>query len=323
MRRRSNGVFTMDSPPLVFLAIISSYLLPCVSFAEDNTKIAVLDLQAQTKLPEGMVKMLNELMLTVVEESGGLSVIGSSDITSIMTLEEQRVQFTGCVDDVCLAEIGGALGVNLLMVSSIGVLGSNYILNIKLLDTSTANVVKRASEIVEKNDDKLLAALKITVRKVIAPLTGEEVVEEPQASSPQNAEGKTTNTPVTAEPLAASLEAKAPAKVGEIGGFMDYLPWITLGLTGAAAIAGGMMVGLGVSDYEAMDDELKGSKDWEDLGDSSDTKLIAGEVMIGVALAAGAGTLILFLVGGDDETSAQVGLAPVLGGVAATADWTF
>ena len=105
--------------------------------AEEQRKIAVLDLVAKTNIDQGMVDLLNELLLTEVERAGDFAVFGSSDITSIMSLEEQKVQVTGCADNACLAEIGGALGVNLLMASSVGGVGDSYLLNIKIVDTST------------------------------------------------------------------------------------------------------------------------------------------------------------------------------------------
>ena len=132
--------------PIFFLALM---LAAAPAIAQGvKPKIAVLGLKAAKGIDEGTVRLLDELLLTEIQEAGSFEVFGSSDIASMITLEEQRIQLTGCNDDSCLAEIGGALGVNLLVASSVGAVGDKWLLNVKLLDVSTAKVLKRSSEIV-------------------------------------------------------------------------------------------------------------------------------------------------------------------------------
>ena len=73
-------------------------------------------------------------------------------------------------------------------------------------------------------------------------------------------------------------------------------------------------MGLGGSDYSAMDDEFRKSDSWEDLKDSGDTKITVGGILVGVGGAAAVATLVLFLVGGDDEPEKAATVLPVEGG---------
>lgn len=294
------------APVLAAVAIVLG-AHPCLAQASEKTKIAVLDLQAKSGLSKDLVQLLNEMVLTETQNAGEFAVIGSSDIASMMSLEEQRVQVTGCADDTCLAEIGGALGVNLLVASSVGIVGSRYIINVKMLDVTTAKVFQRVSDLVDRDDDKLVDAIKSAVHKVTAGLPGAHVREAPQPAESE-AQADDAAQPATAE---SAVEPE-----GQGTSFGDVAPWLTLGVAVAAAGVGGAMVGLGSSDYSSMDSQVRGTPTWRDFKDSGDTKMTAGGVMLGVAGLAAVGTLVLFLVVGDDDEAAATSamFVPARGG---------
>jgi hypothetical protein len=91
--------------------------------AKGKTKIAILELKAERGLDEGLVKLLNELLLTEFGRSGEYEVIGGSDLLSLLQLEEKK-QAMDCDDIGCLSELGGALGVDKLAAANIGKIGS-------------------------------------------------------------------------------------------------------------------------------------------------------------------------------------------------------
>lgn len=159
-------------------------------------KIAVLALKAATGIDEATVRLLDEFLLTEVQEAGGFEVLGSSDIASMMSLEEQRVQLTGCSDDSCLVEIGGVLGVNLLLASSVGAVGNRLLLNVKLLDVSTARVLKRTSEVMDNDQARLIDAIKRAVGKVMPGLAVHHMDDLPAV---QPVSGATGRSPLPAE----------------------------------------------------------------------------------------------------------------------------
>jgi len=279
------------------------------ALAREKTKVAVLGLKAAKGLDEDTVKLLDELLLTEIQESGRFEVLGSSDITSMMSLEEERVKLTGCTDDSCLVEVGNALGVKLLVASSVGAVGENFLLNIKALDVSSARVLKRVSEVMDNDQAKLIGAIRLAVGKLIQgmdPGAAEALVEPGEGAAAGGGGG-------------AAVEAEEGP-----GGFAAAAPWLALGLAVAAGAAGGALVGLGASDEAKQQDEVFGTADWESLKDSGETRYTAGGVLLGVAGAAAVGTLVLFLVGGGEERAeVEASVAPLRGGVMAAASVGF
>ena len=62
----------------------------------------------------------------------GASVVGRDDIEAIMKLESAKMS-VGCDDASCMAELGGALGVDHLIAGAAGKLGSTFLVNMQLL----------------------------------------------------------------------------------------------------------------------------------------------------------------------------------------------
>ena len=105
---------------------------------------------------------------------------------------------------------------------------------------------------------------------------------------------------------------------------MDIAPWLALGLTVAAGATGGALGGLAMQDKSTADGELKGSPDFEDAEDGAASKALIADVMFGVAGAAAVATVVLFLLGMDDDDSPATGaVMPTPGGATATVGWRF
>ena len=104
----------------------------------------------------------------------------------MMSLEEQKAAL-GCEADSCLAELGGALGVPLMLSSSLGTFAGNYILNLKLISVEDAKVLARSSRVV-KDETKLLDELTASLDQIvsegmIAPVTQSKATEPPPKAS--------------------------------------------------------------------------------------------------------------------------------------------
>jgi len=267
-------------------------LLAWPALAAERHRVAVLDIKADTEIAQGTLNSLNELMLTELEERGRLDALGSRDIANMLSLEEERAKLTGCVDETCMAEIGGALGVRLLVASSIGRIGNQFLVTVKVLDVKAARVLKRATETVDHDDAELIAAIKTAVRTVA------DAIKELSLDMPEPGESD-------------SQEPREPV------GFWDVAPWVGLGLTVALAGAGGTMGGLALKDKNALGDEVIGTADWKDVKDAGEQKGLAADVLFGVAGAAAVGTLLLFLLGPDEEPAASATLVPLEHGAAA------
>ena len=253
--------------------------------AADRPKIAVLDLKLNTELDDKLARTLNEIMLEAFHESGVLDVIGSSDIAAMLTLEEERIKLTGCADDACLAEIGGALGVQYLAVASLGAVGESTIVSLKVLDVRRARVVDRASETVEQRDEALVKAIRKNVDKVVATIR---------------------------LGMAPEAERTVPG----------YLPWVGLGLTVALGGTAGVLAGLASQEASEAQDAIDGTAAWRDHKDTAESRALGADVLFGVAGAAAVGTIVLFVLSrsSDDAPAASAAIAPARGGATAAVE---
>jgi hypothetical protein len=150
--------------------------------AAKRMKLVVLNLVAERGVDDGVVRLLNELLLTQFTKTDRFDVVGGSDVQAIMSAEAQKQLLSGCSDSACLAELGGALGADYLAVSSLGKIGDYYLLNVKILNTKSGEVVKRWSEQVEGLENKLMLA----VRKSVAAVASEDG-QPPAAFDTENA----------------------------------------------------------------------------------------------------------------------------------------
>jgi len=255
--------------------------------AGERPKVAVMDLRADTPLDRGTLATLNQVLLAAFHEAGAFDVIGSTDIRAMLALEEERIKLTGCADDACLAEIGGALGVQLMATARVGAVGEEYVVSVSLLEVEQARVLDRTSETVPRDDRELLAAVEDAVARVVA--TARRLLGVDGASS-----------------------------------VPGWAPWLCLGATVALGAAGGVLGGLAWSAAGEIEDTYKGDPEVADLEDASRAKALGADVLFGLAGAAAVTTVVLFvLVAGDDGAPASAGVLPIRGGGVAAATLRF
>ncbi len=271
-------------------ATLSPAALVSAQVAERGDKIAVMELRKDVDIPDGTLRTLNELLLNEFHQQGKLEVVGASDIKSMLAHEETRRMFATCDDNSCLAEIGGALGVQLLAAASLGAVGEQYVFNIKILDVSRAKVLSRASELMDRDDSELIAGIRKAVGKVLAAVVGPVLADKQPADAPL---APTDDSP------------------DEFASAWSWAPWVSLGVAVAAAAGGAALGGLALSDAADARAEPRDSDAWRKAADAAENKALGADVCIGVAGAAAVTTLVLFLVRPSaTETEAALQVEP-------------
>jgi hypothetical protein len=145
---------------------------PETSKRVDADRIVVTPLAAQRHVDEGLVSVLGDVMLGELQKRGG-QVVGYSDIQAMLDNEAAR-SLLACDGTTCLAELGDAMGARHLVHSSLGRIGAQYVLNLKLIDVEKATVTSRVTRQVGVEDE---AALIEVVRSAVRELmTGEVAV---------------------------------------------------------------------------------------------------------------------------------------------------
>ncbi len=148
------------------LLLVLLFALPRPAAAE-KSKVAVLPVQME-KSAKGMVPTLfDDYLLTAVQNVGDFEVIGQDDINALIGFEKQK-QLVGCDDVTCMADIGGALGVDRLVIVQIARLKEEWVSTAKLINIRQAKVESRSSDFVTGDTKALLEAVPSIVKKLFA-----------------------------------------------------------------------------------------------------------------------------------------------------------
>ena len=253
-------------------------------------------------------------------------MIGKSDINSIVGFEKQK-QVMGCAEDsTCLAEIGGALGVDYILVGSLGGLGDLFRIDLKLVDAKRAKVRARVGVTVEGKESRLVAAIQKAVHDLVGPM-GRDLSAVADAAPPPVKEP--TRVDAEAGPEARCEACRPPAVIAPVRGDAGVATTTAAGArrrwayisggTGAALLLGGALAGLQAK--SAVDAEKKASASGDLAAyDSNKSKaksmsMVADGLFVAGAAGVGVGTW-LFMSSRSAPLALEV--APVPGGAFAT-----
>jgi len=276
---------------------------PAAKPLSQDGAIAFLGIHAKTGVDADTSSLIAEVILTHLQGVHS-RVIGGSDLEAVLSADAMRGEF-GCDDTACLAELGMALGARYLMSASAGRVGTRYILNFKLIDTNTIEVLNRVSDTTATSLDELVEILGPTVKKLVperaaGPAVTGAVSPLPDASS-------------SGEPVLASTMPTTEKSSGGISA------WTITGLVSTGVgVAGGIVLGVVAKNKESELADMgtptaADVTDYNDLRSSARGMGIGADVMFVVA-AAGAGlALASWLMGGDDpgdSSTVTVQVAP-------------
>ena len=219
-----------DSAPAPAVAVASTS-------APRLARVAVPNMVA-TGVDAALAKTLTEVLTIEVLKTPGIEAIGMADIEAVLNHEQQKA-LLGCDDASCIAEIGGALGVDALVSSKIGLVGETYVLSIRLNDTRTAKPLGSAYETVTGKPDALINVIRSKVPEVMRSLARKETAV---AAGVADSAGGTGHTNTGASLNSGSRQLGAPFRV--------IWPAIGVIATGLVAIAaGGVVGGLAVANW--------------------------------------------------------------------------
>ena len=150
-------------------------------FAQDDGKplISVLDFKA-SDISQAEVELFVDFMTSHIVETGRYRVLDRSQRQAI--LQEIEFSASDCTDESCQLEIGRLLAANQIIVGSLGRIGGQYILNIKLLDVQTGEAIDSASKVYTSIDDLVNDSKRLTYRLLRTDFQdGDAAVHQPEA----------------------------------------------------------------------------------------------------------------------------------------------
>jgi TolB-like protein len=252
--------------PVPIAVLLSVTTLATAAGAEeappaDGCRIVVLNLLGRglDARESDLPAILTESLAGEVEAVSGCSVVSQADILAMLDFERQKAV---CTDgsDSCLAEVGQALGAERVVAGTVGKLGSEYVLTVRLMNVRKGVVEQRVEEAVSGAPSRLRHTAKNAGRRLFG---------------------------------ADELEPGALAEGGSPSAGWSALVWTGAILGGAGALAvvgGGLVAGLA---------ELRLADPAERKKDAARDQGHIGLFVAGVGAAAVAAGGLLMLVGGE------------------------
>ena len=125
----------------VTLLLLSGLMLAARAQA---AQIMVLNMKASKGVSAALAQSLTPILVAELSRRQGMSVIAQEDVRALLENEAHK-QSLGCDDASCMTEIAGSLGTELLISSSLGKLGKQYVVNLTLFDVQKAKAFRRSS----------------------------------------------------------------------------------------------------------------------------------------------------------------------------------
>lgn len=192
-------------------AIIFALALAQTANAGRQLKLAVVPTQIDPSAEGRVPGLLDDYVMTAVADLGTYQVIGQDDINAMIGFEQQK-DLLGCDDASCFADIGGALGVDKILVVKVALTGEQWVSTMKLIDIQGTWVEARGSEFIQGDAGALLRGVAGAVQKLFGrqPASAAAGVATSPAAAAAAAPGDESEEPTR-------FEVRVQGSVGLIG----------------------------------------------------------------------------------------------------------
>jgi hypothetical protein len=232
-----------------------------------KARVMLLDTPPDPAFSNHVIDTINQFIAGALTDQG-LEVITSHDITAALGVERQK-QLLGCAESSCLAELGGAMGVDYIVYATIGVLDANTGVTLSLVDNKGQPVQLKRKLVAGRSASDLLKALE----EMVPPLV---VSIRPAASLAPPTDASLSSSASAGGLMASSAAPAAESHTGAM---------VALGV-GAA----GLFMGLSLGQYGTYNSDFKAGKTSSLSGDKSamttDAAVAWGALGVGVISAA-------------------------------------
>ena len=92
--------------------------------------------------------------------------ITKDDINAMLGVEKLK-DLLGCDTTVCITELGGAAGADLVLHGNVGQMGASYALNLSIVGVTDGSVIGRVSHLAPTSDDSLVRAVPTVVESLV------------------------------------------------------------------------------------------------------------------------------------------------------------
>ena len=125
--------------------VIFSLFFASIAFAQETkTTSAVMDLESQEGVSQGVSKIISDCLRTHLVNTGKFIIVTRENMEQI--LKEQQFQLSGCTSNECVVQVGQLLGVRKMFTGSIGKVGATYVINLKIIDMQSGKIERAETE---------------------------------------------------------------------------------------------------------------------------------------------------------------------------------
>ncbi|MDF1565126.1 MAG: PEGA domain-containing protein [Deltaproteobacteria bacterium] len=307
------------------IVLVLVCLLPLPSLAAGKVRLAILDFESRG-VEEQTVRTFTDALASELGAKDEYQVISGNEMRSVMSYEASK-QMLGCEGDACISQLGHLLDVDRIVSGSLAAIGDGFYVSLSLLDARKAEVISRSSYRVAGGKGELLASVKTAVADLLSlparlHLTGQingarifldEVMvgEMPVQSLPHRGAGQATlrvehvdypphEQPVTLTSGETTRVQLSMLSYDELSRLSSRRRWtgLSVGLAGAAALAGGAILSLDgwkrKADYDAVDPRSVDQATLDSMGAAARQRIWGGNAALGVGGALlGAGLYLL------------------------------
>ncbi|MDB3868582.1 CsgG/HfaB family protein [Candidatus Marinimicrobia bacterium] len=112
-----------------------TYILLFITFSFAMETVAIIDFEG-IGVSDMEAKALTKRLTTEMIKVGKFTIVERSEMKRL--LDEQKFQYSGCVDVSCAVQIGKMLGAKSMIVGSVSKLGNTYSVDSRLIDVKTS-----------------------------------------------------------------------------------------------------------------------------------------------------------------------------------------
>ncbi len=242
--------------------------------ASTTLKLASPGLAAGEGVSEKTVAAVSDAVNAEVRRHAGVTLVSQDEIKSALSLEEQKMM-AGCSSTQCVAEVGGALGVDNMLTGSIGKVGESWLVFLKVIDVKKVTTLRQADRRIRKGGlDDVLDAIPGLVTELFgsslatkaAPIATGTAPPPQAAVAPVGVPSAKAPAPAKNEPF-GNVPAKTETFTDGKGHFFVFAP--------ADNATGALFYGDGKSYYEQR--IIGSSRNGEDFGMTFwDPRIMAG-----------------------------------------------
>jgi hypothetical protein len=140
-------------------ALLAFSWVPFTAWAQPGPTVAITKLRPQAGLSADVAELLTGALTSSVRARKRFSrVVSATEMAAMLDFERQK-QLLDCSAESCISEIAGALGVDFVLLSTAGLLGKDWLIDLTLLKARSGETVAASSRSVSNIHQAAITAV--------------------------------------------------------------------------------------------------------------------------------------------------------------------